>query len=116
MPKFVTDENFKRRIFEGLRARLPDIDLLSANEAGLLHTPDDQILSWAAERGRVVLTHDYDSMIDFAYERLAVGLPMPGVVMVPWTLGVGRAVAELAIVLGAGLPHDLENQVLFVSG
>jgi hypothetical protein len=118
MPKFLTDENVDRRIVEAIILGLSHLglDILTARQAGLVGTPDPRILEWAAEHDRIVLTHDYRSMIGFAYERVSVGLPMPGVVAVPKSMHIGTAVRELEVLLGAGLPEDLANQVLFISG
>jgi hypothetical protein len=75
---------------------------------------DTSILEHAAAEGLVVLTHDANTMSFHADERLRGGLPLPGLVVVPQSLGVGRAVAELEIVMGAGTTADFENQVLWV--
>lgn len=117
MPKFLTDENFNGRIIAGLRLSLSaqSLDLVTAREVGLEQTPDDRILVWAAAAGRAVLTHDYETMIPLAYQRLAAGGRMPGLILVPAALEIGRAVRGLVPILGGGRLEDLENQVRYVS-
>jgi hypothetical protein len=39
---------------------------------------DPAILEWAAQEGRVLLTHDVADMTKYAYERIRTGKPMPG--------------------------------------
>jgi predicted nuclease of predicted toxin-antitoxin system len=58
MLRFLTDEDFDGRLTSGLLARLPGLDLLRVQDVGLMHTPDPDILAWAAATGRIVLTHD----------------------------------------------------------
>ena len=40
---------------------------------------DPDLLAWAANEGRVMLTHDVSTMGKYAMERVENGLPMPGV-------------------------------------
>ena len=56
--RLATDEDFNGDIIRALRTRLAGLDLLRAQDAGKMHTPDPQVLEWAAAEGRVLLTHD----------------------------------------------------------
>jgi hypothetical protein len=67
----VADENFKEQIVNGLRRRLRDLDITTAQDAGLRGSPDPEVLEWAAGESRVVLTHDTRTMKGFAYARVA---------------------------------------------
>lgn len=58
--RFLADENFDHKTLAGLRRQEP------------------RVLEWAAQEGRIVVTHDVSTFADFAYERVAKGLPMPG--------------------------------------
>ena len=51
------DENFNNDIVRGVRRRLPAIDIVRVQDAGLLSADDPSILEWAALSGRVLLTH-----------------------------------------------------------
>jgi hypothetical protein len=59
------------------------------------------VLAWAAREGRVLLTHDFDTLIADAWARVRAGLPMPGVVALRQDVGTGRAIAELELFAGA---------------
>jgi hypothetical protein len=108
------DENFDHRIVRALRQRLPDLDIAEAYEAGLNRLPDPAVLAWAAAEGRVLLTHDSDTMIGYAYERLAAGSAMPGVVYVPWTWPIGRAVEDLLLLLLGSREDEWDGRVRFL--
>ena len=69
MVRLAADENFKQQIVNGLRRRLPAVDILTIREAGLEGTLDPAVLAWAAAEGRVVLTHDTRTIGRHAYER-----------------------------------------------
>ena len=86
----LVDENFNHRILRGLKRRLPALDTLLVQEANIVQYDDLNVLAWAAAHSRVVITHDVNTMTRYAYTRLEVGQPVPGVVIVPktWQLAV----------------------------
>ena len=100
MLAFLADENFDGDIIAGVRRRCPEIDIVRVQDVGLTRAVDPVILAWAAEAGRLLLTHDVATVTRDAYERTGAGLPMPGVVEVPWLLPVGGA-AQLVLVFAA---------------
>ena len=114
MTRFLADENFNFDIVQGLRRRLPSLDLVRIQELGLSRAVDPDILEFAANIGRVVLTHDVNTMTKFAYQRLDVAMSLPGVVAVPDTLPVGRAIEDLILMIGGSLEHEWENQVRYL--
>jgi len=74
MLRLLTDENFNQRILRGLNKRLPQLDVLSVRDVGLMSHPDRVILDWAANESRTVLTHDIKTMVRDA-ERATGGGP-----------------------------------------
>lgn len=83
MIRFMTDEDFDARIIRGLRRRLSSIDLVPCQKIGLRTKHDRVILEKAAKDNRVLLSRDVRTMGTYALERVANGLPMPGVILVP---------------------------------
>ena len=71
MLKLVSDENFDGDILRGLYRRRPDLDVVRVQDVGLNATSDPDILEWAAVEGRILLTHDRDTMPYFAYQRVS---------------------------------------------
>ncbi len=90
MIRFAVDEDFDNNIVRGLRRIIPDVNIVRSIDVGLAGTPDPVALDWAASETRVMLTHDGRTMADFAWERLGLGLDMPGCVIVhkPYQMGV----------------------------
>ena len=82
MLRFLADHNFSEIIIAQVLAALPNLDLIRARDIGMARTPDSDILEWAANSGRIVLTHDIKTMVPYAWARVAAGLPMPGVLAV----------------------------------
>lgn len=96
MLRLIADENFDVRILRGVLHRIPGLDVVRAEDVGFRRTPDPIILEWAAAQGRLVVTHDVNTMAGFAYDRVRAGLRMPGVVEIADTLPISIAVDELA--------------------
>ncbi|MBI3973572.1 MAG: DUF5615 family PIN-like protein [Chloroflexi bacterium] len=115
MLRLAADEDFDGDIVRGLRRRLPGLDLARVQDAGLSGAPDPDVLEWAARQGRVLLTHDFDTLIGEAWTRVRTGLAMPGVVAVRQGMGTGRAIHELELFAAASTEGEWEGQVLFVS-
>jgi hypothetical protein len=97
-----------------LKLRLPQLDCLIVQTIGLGGTGDPELLDWAATNGRVILTHDVNTMIQSVSERLKNGLPMPGVIIVPEQLEIGRAITDLEVLIECSTAADLENQIQYV--
>jgi predicted nuclease of predicted toxin-antitoxin system len=56
--RLLTDKNFNGTILRGLMRRLPELDIVRVQDVGLMNTDDPEILEWAANEGRILLTHD----------------------------------------------------------
>jgi len=110
--RFAADENFDGRILQGLRARLPDLDIVRVQDTALAQSPDPELLAWLAVEERILLTHDAKTMPGFIYERVRQGLSMPGVIEVQHSTPIGQAIDELEVMIGAGRPSDFENLVI----
>ena len=72
------------------------------------------MLEWAAREGRVLVTHDVNTMIRFAWERVGKGLAMPGVIVIPDSVPLGRAIDELEVLASVLEERELEGRVVFV--
>lgn len=58
MLRLLADENFNGDIVRGLVLRQPDLEIVRAQDVGLAGAEDPDILAWAAENNRIILTHD----------------------------------------------------------
>ena len=48
---------------------MADVDIVRVQDVGLAGSPDPAILAWAASEGRVLLTHDRETVPGFAYDQ-----------------------------------------------
>jgi hypothetical protein len=114
MIRFLLDENFNGKIARGLLARKPDVDMVRVQDTEIYSANDPAVLAWAAREGRILLTHDLDTMTKYANERIAEGLPLAGVIFVRDTLPIAKVIDDLLTILGASEPADWENRVDFL--
>lgn len=114
MLRFLADENFNERVVRGILRQNPNVDIVRVRDVGLSEADDPTVLEWAAQQGRVVLTHDVATMTRFAYERIQAGLPMPGVFEVSRRVTVGLAIEEILLLAECSLEGEWEGQVRFL--
>lgn len=81
----------------------------------LISGADDQtVLDWAADENRIVLTHDFATLINQAYERTSRGQTMPGVFVVQSQSSPGPIIADLELLARVSEPGEYEGQVLYI--
>ena len=114
MLPLLADENFNYEIVRGLRRRLPGLNLLTVREAELLGIADPELLEWAAQQGRILLTHDVKTMTKFAYDRINAGAPMPGVFVLAATLPISIAIEEIVLHYECSEPHEWLDTVHYL--
>ena len=114
MLRLLADENFKGEITRGLLRRKPDLDLVRVQDVGLSGADDPEILAWAAQGGRILLTHDLATIPDFAYERVAGGESMPGVFVVPRRLSVRQVIEDVLFLAAETTLEEWVGVVLYL--
>jgi predicted nuclease of predicted toxin-antitoxin system len=95
---FLAYENLKRQVISGLLRRNPSVDVVRVQDAGLTVAEDRTLLEWAARHDRVLLTHDVQTLVGFAWEFVQPGKPMAGVTVLGRNLRVSHAVEELLLI------------------
>jgi hypothetical protein len=88
--------------------------LIRVQDTELFRQDDRQILEWAAQRCRLLLTDDAETMIAYAHDRLANGLPMPGLIVVRDALPINGVIQDILLIDGASDPSEWENVIRFL--
>ena len=114
MLRLAADENFNNAIVRGLLRRQPEIDLIRVQDAGLSGADDPAVLAWAAREGRVLLTHDAQTLIGHAYARVQGGGGMPGVFEVGREVPIGASIDDLLLLAECSLEGEWEGQVRYL--
>jgi hypothetical protein len=108
------DENLNNKLVRGLQRLNRGVDILRVQDAGLRGADDPAVLAWAADERRVLLTHDVATMARFAYQRVAAGLPMPGVFEIGTGVPIAQAIEEVLLVAECSTDGEWEGQVRYL--
>lgn len=92
----------------------PDVDIVRVQDVGLRTQNDEAVLDWAAAHGRVLLTHDEQTMPTHAYERILNALPMPGVFVVQQEESINHIIEEVILLAECSLESEWEGQVNYL--
>lgn len=114
MLKFVADENFNNDIVRGVLRRNGAIDIVRVQDEGLSGAIDPVVLEWAAQAGRLVLTHDVSTMTAYAYDRARVGQPMPGIVEASREVPIGKAIEDILLMAECSREEEWEGQIIYL--
>jgi hypothetical protein len=79
-----------------------------------LPSNDPTVLAWAAAEGRVLVTHDVNTIPCYAYERGSRGERMPGVILVPQRSSIARCIEDLLLLAECSEDREWEGRVLFL--
>jgi hypothetical protein len=108
------DENLNNAIVRGLLRRRPDLDIVRVQDADLSGMDDPTVLEWAAQEGRILLTHDVSTVTKYAYERVRAAQPMSGVIEIGETVPIGQAIEDILLLAECSLDDEWEGQVHYL--
>jgi uncharacterized protein DUF5615 len=110
---FQADADLREVIIKALLRQEPTIDITSAHEASLAGLGDDKVLALAADKGRVLVTHDRKTMpyhfAVFISERMS-----PGIIVIPQDLSVTAAVEDLLLIWAASDASEWLNRICYL--
>jgi hypothetical protein len=114
MVPLLTDENFRGPVFRALTQREPSLDIVRVQDVGLLAEDDPTILGWASQHGRVLLTHDRQTVPYFAYQRIQSDRDMLGVIVTDDRAAPGASADEILSLVVPLQLSDFKDRVFFV--
>lgn len=112
MLRLASDADVNGEIIRGLHRRLPQIDLVRAQDALPEGTPDPEVLAWAATENRVLITNDRNTMVGFAYQRVEASEPMPGLIVTTNEQSIGLAIADILLLAEYMPEEEIRDQVV----
>jgi predicted nuclease of predicted toxin-antitoxin system len=113
--RFLVDEHIPNAVVRQLQRKYPQVvDVVRASDVGLTGASDPELLAWAAQHERIVITRDKATLTKFAYERMQQGLSMPGVIAITRNLPIGRLLEELALIVELATPQELADRVYYL--
>jgi predicted nuclease of predicted toxin-antitoxin system len=112
MLRLASDADVHGDIVRGVRRRLPGIDLVRVQDAWPEGTPDPDVLAWTATENRVLITNDRNTMVGFAYQRVAAGKPLPGLIVTTNEQSIGSAVNDILVIAECMSEEEIRAQIV----
>jgi hypothetical protein len=109
--RFQADADLNAEIVVGVLRREPSIDFQTADEANLRQVPDPEVLTLAAQEGRILVTHDRRTMPRH-FADVILHHSNPGVFIIAQTMSVRVAIEELVLVWAASASEEWRNLIV----
>ncbi|MGH9455136.1 MAG: DUF5615 family PIN-like protein [Terriglobia bacterium] len=97
----------------GLRRREAAVDFETAMEGGTIAPPDPEVLDVAARAGRILVTHDRQTMLGH-FARFVESRTSSGLIIVRQQLDIGMAMEDLLLIWAASRAEEWQNKAGYV--
>lgn len=110
---YQADNDLRKAIVRGAVRREPQMNFRSAQAARLDRVPDPEVLASAAIEGRILVSHDFQTMPRH-FRQFTQGRRSPGVLLVRQDLPVGEAIETLLLIWEASEADEWVNRLCLV--
>jgi hypothetical protein len=113
-PRFQADNDLRASIRTGVLRHEPAIDFQSAHAANLDSTRDPEVLRLAAAQGRILISHDENSMPGHFRDFLDGGTHSPGVLMAPQGAPTGAVIESILLIWVASEADEWVDRIVWL--
>ncbi|MGA2706327.1 MAG: DUF5615 family PIN-like protein [Isosphaeraceae bacterium] len=113
-PRFLADNDLNDAIAVGVLRREPAAEFARLRDLGLATRSDPEVLDFAARENWIVVSHDVNTMREAGSNRLAVGLPMNGLLLAHQRTPVSAIIESLLLIWAASEAEEWACQVEFL--
>ena len=113
MLRFQADADLNQIIVRAVCRREPSIDFQTAQVAGLSGIADPEVLARAAEEGRVLVTHDFQTMPEH-FAEFIMTQQSTGVLLIPQHLPIASAVEDLLLIWATMEANEWINLIWYL--
>ncbi len=114
MLRLLIDQNLDHDILRGLIRRIPQLDAVTAIEIGMSEAADPELLRWAAQARRIIVTHDRRTMPAFATDLVRKGESLAGLFVVSRKLALNRVIEDLELMITCSGNDDWVNIIRYL--
>jgi hypothetical protein len=111
--RYQADNDLRKSIVRGTVRREPRIDFRSAQSARLDNVPDSEVLAMAAREGRILVSHDFQTMPNH-FRQFIQHQQSPGALLIRQDTPVGDVIDSLLLIRDASEPDEWEDRVCLV--
>jgi hypothetical protein len=112
-PRYLGDVNLRQAIVRAVLRQEPGVDFRTAADAGLHGLDDLDVLAFAAQDRRILVTHDVRTMPGH-FSKFLQASQSPGVFLVPQTLSNAAAAEELVLIWSATDAEEWLDRLVYL--
>jgi predicted nuclease of predicted toxin-antitoxin system len=113
-PRFQADADLHFDIVTGILRREPLVDFQSAQEILRDGMSDQQVLAAAHRDGRILVSHDVNTMPVAFQNYLEIGGRSPGLFLLSQSLSISTAIEELLLVWSLSEIEEWQNRIVWL--
>lgn len=114
MLRLLIDQDIDHDILRGLIRRIPQLDAVTAFEIGMTRASDPQLLTWAEQAGRIIVTHDRTTMPAHAGEMISHGKNIAGLFVVPRRVPLHHVLDDLELMITCSENYEWINVLRYL--
>ncbi len=114
MLRLLIDQDLDHDILRGLIRRIPQLDAVTAFDIGMSEATDPELLTWAAQNGRVMITHDRTTMPTHAADLMGGGENIAGLFIVLRRLPLQQVIEDLELMITCSENEDWVNVIRYL--
>jgi Domain of unknown function (DUF5615) len=111
--RFQADVTLNQIILRAARRREPALDFQTAETASLAGLPDPEVVARAAEDGRILVTHDLQTMPRH-FAAFITTRQSPGLLLIPPRLPIASAVDDLLLIWSTMAAEEWRNLMWYL--
>lgn len=111
--RFQADADLNAAILLAATRREPGMDFQTAQAAKLRSLSDVEVLGVASREGRVLVTHDHQTMPGY-FGEFILTQSSPGVIIVPQHLSIAQVVEDILLIWSASETEEWINCIFYL--
>jgi hypothetical protein len=114
--RYLADQHLPRRLRRALQSREPGIDIFRVGDPGAppLGTQDPELLRFAESEGRILLSHDWNTIPDHIRDHQATGRHTAGVFFVKPLVSWDSLLEFLVLVWSASEAEEWRDRMEYI--
>ena len=113
-PRFLADEDLRHGIVLAVRRLEPLMRIVTVQDVGLRASSDKDVLEFAATNRWLVLSHDVNTMRSMAERRIADGLPVTGLFLIPQFQPTTAVAESLRLIWSASTFEEWQDRIVYL--
>src|SRR2546422_1074344 len=114
MLRLLIDQDLDHDILRALIRRIPQLDVVTAFEIGMGRATDPDLLAWAAQEKRILITHDKTTMPVHAANLIRDGKNMAGLIIVSRRLALHQVLDDLELIITCSEGDEWNNVIQYL--